>query len=170
MMKRISIPLWMALLIGLNACNTAQNTQTPTQEPDTRPDHVMLTPDHYAWTDGPGSLPPGARFMVIEGNPAAEGEFTMRLWMPANYTISPHFHPADEHVTVISGSFYMGMGESFDAEAAMLLPPGGFAMMKTGTTHYAFTKEETIVQLHGIGPWGLTYVNPDDDPRNTASP
>lgn len=130
------------------------------------PGHVMINLDDQAWSAAPGSLPPGARAMVVEGNPGVAGEFTLRLWFPAGYAIQPHFHPADEHVTVISGSFYMGLGETFDESSAKLLTAGGFAMMKAGTTHYAFTKEETVVQLHGVGPWGLTYVNPEDDPRS----
>lgn len=143
---------------------------SPTQAQDTtaHPDHILMTPEDYVWSDAPASIPPGARVMVIEGDPAVAGAFTMRLWMPANYVISPHFHPADEHVTVISGSFYMGMGDTCDKDIAKRLPPGSFAMMKKGTRHFAFTKEETVVQLHGVGPWGLTYVNPDDDPRNQS--
>lgn len=137
------------------------------QDSHVRPGHTMMTPDDYEWVDAPASLPAGARAMVIDGNPATEGEFTLRLWFPANYEIAPHIHPGDEHVTVISGSLYMGIGDTFDEDAAGHLPPGGFAMMKAGTTHFAFTKDEAaVIQLHGIGPWGLTYVNPADDPRN----
>lgn len=137
------------------------------QDADPHADHVMMTPADYEWSDGPASLPPGARVMVIEGSPAAEGEFTLRLWFPADYQIPPHFHPGDEHVTVISGTLYMGLGEILDESAAKRLPPGGFAMMKAGTRHFAFTgEEEAVIQLHGIGPWGLTYLDPADDPRN----
>ena len=74
-------------------------------------------------------------------------------------------HPADEHVTVITGELYMGLGETVDTEAAHALTSGSFALMKAGTKHYAYTEGETIIQLHGIGPWGITYLNPADDPR-----
>lgn len=152
----------IGLSILLIAC-----TPVAAQDHDaSHPDHVMMTPDDHAWSDAPASLPEGARVMVIEGNPAAEGAFTMRLWLPANYTIAPHVHPADEHVTVISGDLYMGLGETFDEGRAEALPPGSFAMMKMGTAHYAFTRGEAVIQLHGIGPWGLTYIDPADDPRN----
>ena len=78
----------------------------------------------------------------------------------------PHWHPAVEHVTVISGTFYMGMGDKFKEKKAKKLTPGGFAAMEIGSRHYAFTKNEpSIIQLHGMGPWGITYVNPKDDPR-----
>lgn len=134
-------------------------TQMPT-------DHIMVMPGDIKWVDAPASLPPGAKVAVIEGDPKARGLFTMRVKLPANYTIKPHWHPADEHVTVIEGSFYMGLGEKFDEKAAKEIPTGGFAVMLTGTRHYAFSKKECIIQLHGMGPWGIIYVNPADDPRN----
>ncbi|MEJ7694398.1 cupin domain-containing protein [Daejeonella sp.] len=129
-------------------------------------DHIMVTPDNIKWVDGPPSLPAGAKMAVIEGSPAAAGLFTMRLKLPANYTVMPHSHPADEHVTVISGTFFMGLGETLDRSLGKGIPKGGFAVMMTGTRHYAFTKKESIIQIHGMGPWGITYVNAADDPRN----
>jgi quercetin dioxygenase-like cupin family protein len=103
---------------------------------------------------------------VLEGDPAKPGEFTMRLSMPAGYRIPPHFHPVTEHVTVIEGTFYVGMGETADMTKATALPTGTFAALQPGVRHFAFTREPTTVQLHGTGPWSLTYVNPADDPRN----
>jgi quercetin dioxygenase-like cupin family protein len=125
----------------------------------------MVTPADVQWSPAPAVLPAGARVQVIQGNPAEAGSFALRLWLPAGYRIAPHFHPADEHITVISGTFLMGLGDTFDPAAGHALPAGSFAMMATGTRHYAWTEQETVVQLHGIGPWGLTYVNPADDPR-----
>jgi quercetin dioxygenase-like cupin family protein len=78
----------------------------------------------------------------------------------------PHSHPVDEHITVIEGSFYMGLGDKFDENTGKEIPAGGFAVMVTGTHHYAFTKKECIIQLHGMAPWGINYINPTDDPRN----
>jgi hypothetical protein len=127
--------------------------------------HIMVVPDGLTWNDGPASLPPGSKIAVIEGDPSKEGPFTMRIKLPANYKIPPHWHPAIEHVTVISGSLHMGLGETFDEATATKLPAGGFAVMDIGTKHFAFTKEDAVIQLHGIGPWGINYVNPDDDPR-----
>ena len=93
-----------------------------------------------------------------------EGPFTMRLRMPNGYRIPPHYHPAVEHVTVISGTFKVGMGEKFDAAAMTQLPSGTFAALPPGMRHYAEAQGETTIQLHGIGPWGIVYVNPADDP------
>jgi hypothetical protein len=128
-------------------------------------DHIMLVPADLIWTNGPASLPKGTKSAAVEGDPTKAGPFTMRLKLPANYKVPPHWHPGVEHVTVLSGSFYMGRGEVFDESKARKLPVGGFAVMAIGTRHFAFTKEEATIQLHGIGPWGITYVNPADDPR-----
>lgn len=134
------------------------------------PDHIMLKPGDLKWVDAPPGLPAGAKVAVLEGDPSKEGPYTIRLKMPANYKIKPHWHPGIEHVSVISGELYMGLGETFDESKASAIPPEGFAVMQIGTRHFAFTKNrETILQLHGMGPWGITYVNPADDPRKLKS-
>jgi len=126
--------------------------------------HVMVAPSDLKWADIP-SLPPGAKIAVIEGPLTEAAPFTFRLKFPANYSIPAHWHPAIEHVTVISGTFSMGTGEKLDAAAAKPLSVGSVAIMQPKTPHFGLTKEETIVQVHGVGPWAVTYVNPADDPR-----
>jgi quercetin dioxygenase-like cupin family protein len=139
-------------------------------KPAGHPGHIMTTEAEIVWKDGPPSLPAGAKMAVLEGNPSAPGPFTMRIKVPAGYKIPPHFHPADEHVTVIAGAFSMAVGETFDEKALKDLPSGGFAVMATGTRHFAMSREGGTVQVHGIGPWGITYVNSTDDPRTAARP
>lgn len=127
-------------------------------------DHRMVRPADLKWQEVP-SLPKGAQIAVIEGPMTEAVPFTVRLKFPANYRIPPHFHPAVERVTVISGTFNMGVGEKFDAGKLMAVETGGLMIMQARTPHFASTAGETIVQLHGTGPWGITYVNPADDPR-----
>lgn len=128
--------------------------------------HIMLTGEEMKWETCPPSIPPGAKCVTIEGDPNARDVlFTYRLKMPDNYRISPHFHPADEHLTVISGTFNMGLGDKLDVAASKPMSAGSFMVMPKGTHHFAWTRGETIVQVHAIGPWVLTYVNPKDDPR-----
>ena len=127
-------------------------------------DHMMATPDELKWVDIP-SLPPGAKLAVIEGPINQAGPVTFRLRLPANYQIPAHWHPAIEHVTVISGTFNMGTGDKLDQTKTRALTAGSVAIMQPKTNHFAWTKDETIVQVHGMGPWGVTYVNPADDPR-----
>jgi hypothetical protein len=126
--------------------------------------HVMVSPADLKWADVP-SLPPGAKIAVIEGPPTEAVPFTFRLKFPADYKIPAHWHPAIEHVTVISGTFNIGMGDKLDPAQTKPLSTGGVAIMQPKTPHFGWTKEETIVQVHGVGPWGVTYVNAADDPR-----
>jgi quercetin dioxygenase-like cupin family protein len=129
------------------------------------PHAIIVLPDQVTWKPAPASLPAGAQLAVIEGNPKEAGPFTMRLSLPNGYRIAPHYHPAIEHVTVMKGTFRVGMGDKFDAAALTSLPVGTFAALEPGTRHFAQAEGETIVQVHGVGPWGLVYVNPADDPR-----
>jgi anti-sigma factor ChrR (cupin superfamily) len=127
-------------------------------------DHRMVTPAELKWSDVP-SLPPGAKVAVIEGPMSQAVPFTVRLKFPDGYRIPAHWHPAVERVTVLSGTFHMGPGEKFDRTKAQALEPGSIAIMQPKTPHFAWTSGETIVQLHGTGPWGVTYLDPADDPR-----
>ncbi len=128
------------------------------------PAHMMVTPGELRWTDV-ASLPAGAKLAVIEGPVTEAVPFTFRLKLPANYKIPAHWHPAIEHVTVISGTFNMGVGDKLDTSRTKPLTAGSVAIMQPKTTHFAWTSEETIVQIHGVGPWVINYVNPADDPR-----
>jgi quercetin dioxygenase-like cupin family protein len=139
--------------------------------PATRPAHaadtsmILLTPREMKWETGPASLPRGAKVAVLEGNPAQPGPFTLRVKLPRNYAIRPHTHPGIEHVTVIEGVIFMGHGETFDRDATTRLPAGSFIAIQPGHTHFAMTRGPATIQLHGIGPWAINYVNPADDPR-----
>jgi len=127
---------------------------------------IVAVPETIEWAPAPASLPEGAELAVLEGDPTQPGEFTMRLRMPANYTIPPHFHRAPEHVTVIQGTFHVGMGDTIDRSAGSGLPEGTLGVIPPGMRHFAWTEDDdVIIQLHGNGPWGIYYVNVEDDPR-----
>ena len=128
------------------------------------PHAIVVTPDQITWGPAPALLPAGAKLAVLEGDPSKAAPFTMRLLMPDGYRIPPHYHPFVEHVTVVKGTFKVGMGDKYDAAALAELPTGTFAALEPGTRHFAQAKGETILQLHGTGPWTLVYVNPADDP------
>ena len=129
------------------------------------PMHTVTMPDTLKWVEPP-TLPSGARLAIVQGNPGMDGPFTYRVKVPANYKVPPHFHKAIENVTVLSGTFYLGVGPKFDAGAGQAIPAGGFASVLATHPHYAWTTtEEALIQVHGIGPTDITYVNPMDDPR-----
>jgi hypothetical protein len=163
----MKVTLVTAALLLTASTASGQDRVTPAGAPE-KPHAIVATPDAIKWASAPASLPAGAKLAVLEGDPSKAGPFTMRLSLPAGYRIPPHFHPVTEHVTVTDGTFYVGMGETFDAAKASALPTGTFAALEPGMRHFAFTKGATIVQLHGVGPWALTYVNPADDPRNKS--
>ena len=127
-------------------------------------EHRMLLPDQLEWKDSP-ALPAGAKVAVLEGDPTKEGYFAMRVRLPDGFRIPPHWHPCYERVTVISGTFHLGAGEKFDKNSARALPAGSYWSMRPGMRHFAWAEGETVVQVTTTGPWGITYVNPDDDPR-----
>ena len=126
--------------------------------------HVFMKAADIKWGDPPPALPKGALFAVISGDPSKEGIYVIRAKLPAGYKVMPHFHPTDEHVTVISGTFALGMGDTFDAKTMTKLPAGGYALLPATMHHYAMATTATTIQVHGMGPFALTYVNPADDP------
>ena len=126
---------------------------------------IQILPSDIKWVDGPPSLPSGAKMAILSGDPKKEGLFVMRLKLPADYKIMPHSHPADEHVTVVSGALHISMGDTFDPVKGKSLPAGSYGLLPARSNHFAFFKEETILQLNNMGPWDITYVNAADDPR-----
>ena len=128
--------------------------------------HPIYTPDQVKWGPGSPALPAGAEMAVLDGDPAAQGGYVLRVKFPDGYRVPPHWHPADENVTVVSGTLMAGMGDKFDVAAMKTLPAGSFVNMKANMRHYVQAKGATVVQVHGIGPFAVTYVNPADDPRN----
>ena len=129
--------------------------------------HISLTPEDIKWGPCPPVLPTGASCAVIEGSLAAPNTlFAYRLRMPDNYRIPAHFHPADEHLVVISGVFNLGHGDKLNLDATRPMTAGSFIVLPKGMHHFAWTKGETIIQVYAIGPWGLTYVDAGNDPRN----
>jgi len=120
------------------------------------------------WGPPPPVFPSGAKFAVIAGDPGKTGLVTVRFQMPAGYKIPPHFHPTDEHVTVLKGQFAIGMGDAFDEARAMVLGPGGYGIAVANMHHYAFAKTAATIQVHMQGPFAITYVNPADDPSRKS--
>lgn len=151
-----------SLVVSAFAFAPAAWAQTPAASPQVI---VAQAPD-LAWAPGPPSLPAGAQFVLLEGNPAEAVPLTFRVKFPPNYRVPPHWHSVIEHVTVLSGALHIGMGEKVDRAGATTLAAGSFAAMPAKMVHHAWTGGDGVVfQLHSVGPWTITYVNPADDPR-----
>lgn len=136
---------------------------------DDMPAMTIHTPETLQWQEAPSALPRGAKMAVLRGDPAKEGLFIIRLKAPANYTVPPHWHPAAENVTVLSGKLHFSMGDVIDKAKPRTVPAGGFAMMPPMVRHAAWTEGETEFEIAAMGPWQLYYVNPKDDPRNALT-
>ncbi|MGE5717616.1 MAG: cupin domain-containing protein [Acidobacteriota bacterium] len=130
--------------------------------------HTFINVNDTKWGDAPPTLPKGAKLAVLEGDPGKPAAFTMRLMMPANYNIAPHWHTQDENLTVVSGALYLGMGDKTDKAKARALNSGGFHFLPGKAHHYAFTEADTVVQIHGTGPFDINYLDPADDPLKTS--
>lgn len=125
----------------------------------------VFSPDKIKWGDGPKSIPPGAKLAVLEGDPSKAEPFLMRLKLPAGYKIAAHTHPTVERVTILAGTLNVVMVDE-PSKQAIKMPAGSYGYWPAGMKHSAWADGETILQVHGIGPWAITYVNPADDPRN----
>ena len=126
--------------------------------------HMVVLPDDLKWGDAPSVLPRGAKVAVLAGDPSKEGPFTIRLMAPDGYTVPAHWHPTDENVTVISGSFGIGLGDKVDKDKVRYLPAGSYVRLTKEERHFAVMKGETVIQVHGTGPFTLTYVDPGANP------
>jgi quercetin dioxygenase-like cupin family protein len=116
------------------------------------------------WEAAPPSLPKGAQIAVLAGDPSKDGPYVLRLKLPDRYVVPAHHHPTAENVTVVSGTFYAGMGDKVDQAKAAAFKPGGFASLPANMNHFAWASGETVVQVHGNGPFAIVYANPADDP------
>jgi quercetin dioxygenase-like cupin family protein len=122
--------------------------------------------DSVVWGPAPGIFPAGAQMAVMQGDPSAAGQiFTVRLRLPDGYSIPAHWHPTDEHVTVLSGTLLVGVGDRFNPSGFLPpLGPGGFITAAAHMNHFAMARGQTEIQVHALGPFAMTYVNPADDP------
>jgi quercetin dioxygenase-like cupin family protein len=152
----------MCLTLGFGLCLLLPGPSAHAQHAG---EHIMLDPSELSWKDLP-SLP-GVKIAVIEGPLDQAVPITFRLKFPPNFKVPPHWHPGIEHITVISGTLYMGIGDVFDRSKTRALKQGAISIMQPGTHHFVWTDEETICQVHSIGPWSVNYVNLADDPAKS---
>lgn len=152
------------LFAGASLAGTAPLAAQAPASPEA-PHHGIHPASEIQWQAGPPSLPAGAQFALLEGDPSKEGYFALQLKLPDGYVIPPHWHTGQERVTVLKGTFHLGQGESVDRQQARALPPGSYISLAPRMTHYAVAEGETVVQLASIGPWQISYANPADDPR-----
>jgi quercetin dioxygenase-like cupin family protein len=131
-------------------------------------DHIAVQTNALKWGPAPPGLPPGAQIAVVTGDPGKDVPYVVRAKLPPGYKIAPHTHPTDENVTILSGTFHIGMGDKFDTKKGEAVRAGGFFIAQTGMQHFGWSTGPTVIQIHGRGPFAINYVNPADDPRNNT--
>ena len=129
-------------------------------------DQMAVQPGSLKWGPAPPGFPAGAQVAVVSGNPGKEEPYVVRAKMPKGYTVAPHTHPSDENVTVLSGTFHIAMGDKLDKKKGETVKAGGFFNAMKGVAHYAWASTPAVIQIHGMGPFAINYVNPADDPRS----
>lgn len=154
-MKRTAAALAAGFVIACASWTLAETVET----------HKVFRPQEIKWGSGPAGLPAGTELAILFGDPAKPGMFAMRIKMPKDYKAPPHMHSAAELLTLISGQLGLGLGQSADRSSVEKLTAGSFSSMPQGVVHYLFVNEDLIVQVEGMGPWGVEYPNPKDDPR-----
>lgn len=143
-------------------------TQPQPRRSTAEPPQLFAT-EEMAWGPAPDVFPPGVHLCVLHGDPAAAGGvFTVRLRASDGIVFAPHSHPHDEHVTVVSGTLVLGNGSAIDRSASRRLGPGGYAFLPREQFHYAWADGDTVFQVSAVGPFGITYADPADDPRNAG--
>ena len=155
---KIALPTLMIAVVALAGVASTAPAETMNE-------HKIVPAQEIKWGPGPAALPPGAHAAALWGDSSKEGLYVTRVKFPQGYHIPPHTHPNVEAVTVLSGTLRLGMGETADRNKAQPLPAGSFFALPPGTAHYVFIDEDTVIQGNNIGPSGLTYINPEDDPR-----
>ncbi len=122
---------------------------------------IGFTSDAIVWKDGPPTLPAGSKIAVLEGDPRADGMFTMRVRVPAGAALAPHWHPRDERVTILSGAADLGFGSTADPSKTTRYGAGSFYVNPPRVMHYVYFREETVLQMTGVGPWELHTTDVD---------
>ncbi|MEO8505616.1 MAG: cupin domain-containing protein [Acidobacteriota bacterium] len=161
---------WMAAAILVLTVAVCAQADTPAPAAAAPMSHIVVMPNLIVWGPPPPGLPPGSKAAILVGNPGVEGPYTLRALMPNGYKVPLHWHPTAENLTVISGILHIGMGETADPAKTVALGAGGFAVMDANMKHWVWAEGETVLQVHGNGPFSITYVNPADDPRQPAPP
>ena len=143
----------------------------PAPPPPAKPaaGHVMVDAATLKWGPAPAGLPAGAQVAVLDGDPSKAGAFAIRLKLPDGFAVQPHWHPTTENLVILTGTLMVGVGDKFDEGSMHALGAGGYSKMPAKTHHFVRAKGETTIQVYGVGPFAINYVNPKDDPRKKTN-
>ncbi|WP_354678231.1 cupin domain-containing protein [Cupriavidus plantarum] len=160
MAKRLG--MWMGVMAGLAGALPAAGHATGLSPNE----NGAIRQEDIKWSAFP-AFPRGAQLSVLVGDPTKPGPYVVRVNVSAGVKLLPHVHPEDRIYTVISGVFYIGLGDEFDPQKLVAYPPGSVIVLPGGTPHFHWARSgDYVTQVTGTGPLGIDYVHPNDDPRN----
>lgn len=162
-MKTLSATIVLAFVASAPALAGGPASKAPAKG-----EAISLSPSEIKWGDAPPTFPKGAQMSVLHGDPSKKEVYTLRFKAPAGYKIPPHWHSKDEQLTILSGTFVLHMGDTMDAPAHEL-GPGSYHFLPAKMHHAAEAKGETIIQVDGMGPFDINYLNPADVPNKSAA-
>jgi hypothetical protein len=149
----------VSVALACAVCLVAVGVRGQEKKENAAPEHKIIHYGDLKWTP----IMKGSDFAVVSGDPSKEGDpFVIRIRCVDGAKIPPHWHPTDENVTVLKGTFFVAMGEKFDESKLQTMNPGNFVTVPKEMRHFAACKGETIVQVHGAGPFKVNWVNPSD--------
>ena len=172
-LRLVSLATVLALPLALHAGQPAKPGHPPTAKPmhampmasGTGAAHVMYEAGELKWGPAPPAFEPGAQAVVLSGDPGKPGLFVLRLKAPAGYKVATHWHPTDEYVTLLEGDLTLKMDENGKGAHEHTFAPGGYVLLPAKMHHAASTRTGMTLQVSGMGPFELNYIDPKDDPR-----
>jgi quercetin dioxygenase-like cupin family protein len=149
------------ILLAFPAVLAAQSSVTGAARQATSSGVHILQPSAMQWKTVPG-YPPGYRRAMLEGETDQPVPITYRVRLPDGFRFAPHIHPWDEHVTVLEGKWHLGIGKTFDLAKMTTLEAGSFVIIPAGVPHFVLAEGQTIIQVHGLGPLGMKFVQSEE--------
>lgn len=155
-----SLAAVMLCALAMPAISQTGDQTQPAAAPAAAADNaIIIVGGRETWTPGTGPLK-GTMVAVMSGDPSKAGQYVMRIKVPPNATLGAHYHGDAENVTVISGTFYVGLGDKLDKSKVTALKAGSFAHLNAGVKHYALTKADgAVLEVTGNGPTTMTMVD-----------
>lgn len=149
---------------------TADRTGTDTMTSASTATADTAAPGGLTWGPAPPSLPAGSKVAVVSGDPGKAGPFTIRVDMPPDYVIRPHYHPTSEQLRLIEGTVHFGHGAKWDDKGLKTLAPNSPVTLSAKEPHYLHAASRAVLEVQSTGPFAITYVDPKDDPRTKSTP
>lgn len=157
---RVRIPVLAVAILLMPVLTLSQGPKPTAEKPAAR--HVVVTPEQLVWK----FILPGTEMAVVSGNPDKKGGiYVIRIRTKGEVKVRPHWHPTEEHITVLEGSFLMAHGDKYDASKLIELKPGAHSVVPATMPHFGFHKAGNVIEIFGEAPFAINWVNPEDDPN-----